>query len=243
MPVEFLSKPLDGHPITELQYDLTTNTVDVGGMSLNLTTLSHVEKSIDHVFHWLESKGRDATEIERLAPYFGVVWPSALALTGYLIQDRVKLNLNGKRVLELGCGLALPSMICSKLGAVVTATDNHPDVPRFLERNISLNEPCEVLFADSSPQSANDPQVSSPFDYVIASDVLYEKHLVEVFAEDVTRFSKPDGVAVIADPGRPYIQGFVTAMVAKGWSDELQPWTVYYQGKPHDIYLLIFRRG
>ena len=122
MPIEFVSKPFDGHAITELQYELVTKPVNVGDWALNITMLVEVEKAIDHVFNWLEMKGRDSKEIETLAPYFGTVWPSALALTGFLQQEKIAKQIPGKQIMELGCGLALPSMVCSRLGAVVTVS-------------------------------------------------------------------------------------------------------------------------
>jgi predicted nicotinamide N-methyase len=217
----------------------------VGDLTLNITMLVEVEKAIDHVFNWLETKGRDASEIESLAPYFGTVWPSALALIGFLRQERIASLLPGKQVLELGCGLALPSMVCSRMGAIVTAMDHHPDVPRFLELNVSQNEPCAVTFvasADDKPTKDFLAVKTGTFDYIIASDVLYESHLAEFFANQISILAAPQAKVVVADPGRPYIQSFVNAMGTRGWRSELQPWTAPYMGKINDIYVLIFER-
>ena len=244
MPIELLDKSIDVHPITDLDYELITEIVDVGGQSLRLTTLANVEQSIDLVFHWLESKGRDSAEIEQLAPYFGVVWPSSLALCGYLLQDKIYSRLKGKSVIELGCGLAIPSIIASKGGAICTATDNHPNVLQFLVRNVELNEPSSIRYVTLSGSEGSKFSHSSAneFDLVIASDVLYEQKLVEHFAEEVSKYSKAGTTCIIADPGRPYIQDFVTSMNSRGWRDQLQPWTVPYKGGPRDIFVLIFNR-
>lgn len=238
MAVQFLSKPFNDHPITKIQYELVTSNVDVGGMSFRLTTLSDVEKGIDCVFDWLAMDGRSDAEIEKLAPYFGVVWPSSLALCGFLLQKKWSQFIRGKSLLELGCGLALPSMVAARLGAHVLATDFHPDVPRFLEQNIIQNEPCDLRFADG----AVIPSKSEGFDFVIASDVLYESPMVENFAAMITSKAHPQSIAVVSDPGRPYIQAFVRNMDNLGWNYELQPWSVQWGGKANDIYLLIFRR-
>ena len=238
MGVDFLSNSASQHPLTMLEYDLVTRHVDTGGMSVCLTTLSHVEKAIDDVFNWLAREGRNADEIEHLAPYFGVVWPSALALCGFLQQKKWMHWLKGKSLLELGCGLALPSIVAARMGARVLATDHHPDVPRFLQRNIAQNEPCDLRFCDGRTLDTQTEQ----FDMVIASDVLYEAPLVNVFAEAITAKSRPETIALVADPGRPYIQDFAKAMDGKGWYHELQPWSVQWDGKSHDIYLLELHR-
>lgn len=244
MAVEFVSSPDNPHPITELDYETVTQSVDVGGRSLQLTTLANVEKAIDLVFHWLESKGRDASEIERLAPYFGVVWPSALALCGYLLQERIYHHLQGRSLIELGCGLALPSLVAAQAGANCTATDHHPDVPRFLRRNVAQNEPCHLRYRNfpSEKDWQFSVELGSSFDLVIASDVLYERQLVETFAENATFFASDNATCIIADPGRPYIQEFVNAMKRRGWRDHLEPWTVPHQGQQRDIYMMVFTR-
>jgi predicted nicotinamide N-methyase len=238
MPLEVLSKAIEDHPITGLEYETVTRTSIFGEQKLKLTALANVEASIDHVFNWLQSKNRDAAEIEKLAPYFGVIWPSATALCSYLAQPKVLQNLAGKSVVELGCGLAIPSILCSKSGARCTAVDNHPSVPGFLRINIAMNEPSHVRFiaADDLKHHVD------TFDYVIASDVLYERALVDIIADMVTRLAKPSATFVLADPGRPYIQEFVHAMFRRGWKDSIEPWSVPHQGEMKDIFVIVFVR-
>ena len=239
MPVRFVSRSGSDHPITKIDYELVTETVKVGSSSLTLTTFGHVEREIDRVFQWLEAAGRPADEIESLAPYFGAIWPAALALAGFLEQPEWAAKLPGKSVLEIGCGLAVPGIIAAKHGASVVVSDNHPDVPRFLERNVALNEPVSLDFSDGDAVT----NVDKRYDMVIASDVLYEARLVQVFAEKMSRLVTPEGVCLMADPGRPYIQQFEHAMLAKGWSCELQPWSVRHNGCDADIYLMVFKRA
>lgn len=238
MPVEMISKGLEDHPITQLNYELVTGLWPVGDRTLTLTTLANVERAIDQVFDWLEAQGRDAEEIEKLAPYFGVLWPSATALCGYLGQPHIRKNLIGKTVIEVGCGLAVPSLICAKAGATCTAVDNHPNVPQFLRRNTEQNEPCKVRFVASDDVN----ELTETFDWVIASDILYERTLVDVFAKMLTRVAKPDSKCIVGDPGRPYIQEFVHAMNQMGWRDRLEPWSVPHKGQTFDVYVMVFEQ-
>jgi len=238
MPLEVLSKAIEDHPITGIEYETVTRTSIFGEQKLKLTALANVEASIDHVFNWLQSKNRDAAEIEKLAPYFGIIWPSATALCSYLAQPKVLQNLAGKSVVELGCGLAIPSILCSKSGARCTAVDSHPSVPRFLRTNIAMNEPAHVRFVTSEDLEFH----TENYDYIIASDVLYERALVEIIADMVTRLAKPSATFVLADPGRPYIQQFVHAMSHLGWKDSIEPWSVPHEGEIKDIFVIVFRR-
>ena len=100
---------------------------------------------------------------------FGVIWPSARALASRLTTH----ELRGRRVLELGCGLALPSLVAAKAGAEVTATDQHPDTERFLAENLERNR-LQVRYARLDWSGAAPPEVPERgFDLVLASDVLY----------------------------------------------------------------------
>src|SRR4051794_22025957 len=98
--------------------------------TLEIECLDNLDQTIDQVFKYLEGQGNPQA-LEELCPYFGVIWPAARGLSQFLslLPD---LELSGKTVVELGCGLALPSILAAKRGAQVLATDFHPEVPRFL---------------------------------------------------------------------------------------------------------------
>ena len=53
-------------------------------------------------------------------PLFGMCWPSGMALAARLAQRDVRA---GERILEIGCGLALPSLVAHRRGADITASD------------------------------------------------------------------------------------------------------------------------
>src|SRR5215210_7884148 len=61
-----------------------------------------------------------AVEWAPIAPYWAVLWRSGVALARELGGE----ELGGRRVVELGCGLAAPSMVAARAGAVVLATDH-----------------------------------------------------------------------------------------------------------------------
>lgn len=69
-------------------------------------------------------------------PLFGMLWPSGLQLAEIMAQHP---NVAGERILELGCGLGLASMVCHRNGADVTASDCHPLAGQFLQANVRLN--------------------------------------------------------------------------------------------------------
>ena len=69
-------------------------------------------------------------------PLFGLLWPSGAHMAARLAQRPVT---PGERILEIGCGLALASLVGHRRGADVTASDCHPLAAAFLRENLRLN--------------------------------------------------------------------------------------------------------
>ena len=76
-----------------------------------------------------------AFEHEEFLPYWAELWPSGVALAR-MLSGRA---LRGARTLELGCGLALPSIAAALAGARVVATDWSPDALELAELNAARN--------------------------------------------------------------------------------------------------------
>ena len=73
---------------------------------------------------------------DEFLPYWAELWPSAVALA----HEVVALDLTGKAVLELGCGLAVPSFAAVLAGATpVLATDWAPEAVELVEANAAAN--------------------------------------------------------------------------------------------------------
>ena len=114
-------------------------------------------------------------------------------------------NSPAERVLELGCGLGLPSLAAALRGADVLATDWAEDAIELLRRNAERNaaqlrverviwsEP-ELLLRDT------------PWDLVLGADLLYEERNAEQLAALLPRLG---GEVLLAEPGRPYAKEFL----------------------------------
>jgi predicted nicotinamide N-methyase len=230
------------HPIQELPYPLKTRTLRFGDFGLKIEQLEHVEEAIDLVFEWLDAKQLPSQEIEHLAPYFGTIWPSAVALCEYLAKNfaHSSQGMKGLTLLEVGCGLALPSLLAAKLGAQVTASDGHPDVVRFLERNLKHNHIDKLNFL--VPDWAAGLPEGQHYDYVVASDILYESYHPAFFSKLLTSVCDGNTTVIVTDPGRAYLQSFVNEMGSLGWQCELEAWSVPDSGKQVDIFLTKFHR-
>jgi predicted nicotinamide N-methyase len=160
-----------------------------------------------------------------LWPLFGLLWPSGAHLAARIAARPV---IATERILELGCGLGLSSLIAHRRGANVTASDCHPLAEAFLLENVRLNNlppikywhsqwgisavdrvnperetsdhtnPAEVL-AQALGISDSDP---GQFDLIIASDVLYERDPAGNLAEFISSHASRNSEIWVVDPDR-----------------------------------------
>ncbi len=222
----------------EIQYKTKVYQESVGGLILKIECLEDLNRTIDQVFEYLEKKG-DPRALEELCPYFGVVWPSARGLASYLTEIS-RDALDGKSVLELGCGLAIPSMIAAKRGANVVSADFHPLVPSFLSRNLELNDLRTIKYLQVNWETEN-PDLPQ-FDWVIGSDILYESRYAAPLAKTIAQKVHPQGKVVIADPGRPCLQQFVDEMSQLGFRNETKIYHVPNPPQMQEVFVISFQR-
>jgi predicted nicotinamide N-methyase len=154
---------------------------------------------------WDELRHQDGAEA-RTAPYWALAWPSGRALAD-LLSTR---QLDGCRVLELGCGLGLASLVAARRGAEVLATDSSPDAVVFAAHNFALNE-LEGEVAQADWREAHELLEGAPWDLVLAADVLYLRHNVEALLRVLPDLIGSDGEALVADPKRAGGADFVAS--------------------------------
>lgn len=155
-------------------------------------------------------------------PLFGLVWPSGVQLALHMAQRPWLAN---ERVLEIGCGLALASMVCHRMGMDVTASDCHPLASDFLLENVRLNdlEPlpyCHGDWAaakDALPMGNGQARVSGRFDLIMGSDVLYERDDGGLLSQFIERHALPMAEVLIVDPNRGNRSAFNKRMSAMGF--------------------------
>lgn len=146
-----------------------------------------------------EALRHDEGAAGRPIPYWGRLWPSGLALAAAVAGDPPR---RGTRVLELGCGLALPGVAAARAGARVLATDGSSDAVVFAAHGMALNEVRADVAQGDWEQHAAELERAGPFDLVLAADVLYTRPNVEATLRLLPRLMAPGGEVWLADPGR-----------------------------------------
>lgn len=164
-------------------------------------------------------------------PLFGQVWPSACKLAD-LMQG---LDLQGRRVLEMGCGLGLASLVIHRRQGDVTASDCHPLTEHFLQANAVLNALPPMRYQTGHWGHAN-PDLGR-FDLLIGSDVLYERDHPTQLTGFIEEHAHPTAEVMIVDPNRGNRPAFHRAMARLGFDltesrlDSRPPEGVAYQGR------------
>ena len=146
-------------------------------------------------------------------PYFGVIWDSSQVLARLMLAH----DIEGKRILEVGCGIGLASLVLNHREADITATDHHPEAEKFFKINVELNEGPAVPFVRTDWADAPNERLQK-FDLVIGSDLLYERDQAELLANFIDQHTQLDCEVLLVDPGRGNHARFSKKMVNLGYS-------------------------
>jgi predicted nicotinamide N-methyase len=148
----------------------------------------------------------DVAADQAYPPYWAELWPSGVELAHAVSAQRWR----DAPVLELGCGLGLPSVAAALAGARVLATDRSADATTFAAVNAEQNgvhvETAVCSWAEAGPVLAR-----APWRLVLAADVLYGQRNVDELLDLLPRLVDGDGAVWIADPQRPLAGAFLAA--------------------------------
>jgi len=178
-------------------------------------------------------------------PIFGLLWPS-----GLLLAERLALRpvTAGERILEVGCGLALASLVGHRRGADMTASDCHPLAGAFLTENLRINGLPPMKYGVGNWADATPPgplQVQGLFGLIIGSDVLYERTASQLLAGFIGRHAPLQSEVWIVDPNRSNRAAFGHRMQDLGYalSDERIHSTATLTRAAYRGHCLVYRRG
>lgn len=211
---------------------LSYQTIEFGKIDIHLCTLRNTQEFYD-------PKGiAEKLGICSAAwPIFGVIWPSSLVLAHFLCD----YDTGSKRVLEVGCGMALSSLLLNKMHTDITATDYHPESQKFLKRNALLNGDEQIPFEQTDWAGQNDSL--GLFDMIIGSDLLYEDGHIKLLANFIEAHAKPACEVIIADPGRGRKNKLSSRMINFGFtSSQLKPGHTDYLEQKFKGHILVYNR-
>ncbi|MBZ2172524.1 class I SAM-dependent methyltransferase [Nitratidesulfovibrio sp. SRB-5] len=173
---------------------------------------------------------------ERL-PYWTELWPASLGLAEWLAENRAALQ--GRRCLDLGCGLGLTAIIGQWLGAQVIGMDYEEEALRFARLNAARNGVAQPLWTAMDWRM---PAVAArSLDMVWAGDIMYERRFVTPVSDFLDYSVARDGVAWVAEPGRNVYATFRETLEARGWATRcartMQVDALYRQAERVTVYI------
>lgn len=185
-------------------------------VSFSITRPESIDAVLDHVID----------DPEQNLPYWAEIWPSGIALAAELINspDTVR-NLP---VIELGSGIGITAAAALMTGADLTITDYSPHSLLLAEinclragqsvppaRQVNWRDPRADLLQESGEQ----------WPIVLAADVLYEQRDIEPVLNVLERITAPDGMVLLAEPGRRPARDAMELAAKRGWKIETSQYT------------------
>lgn len=171
----------------------------------NINQVTNVDEVFDHLIHTAKD---DVNVSDERIPYWTEIWPSALALSEFIIKNHGLFE--EKNIIEIGSGLALPSIVASEFAKEVVITDYLEDAINFAKANVLLNERMNVNFSKLDWRN-NSTEIK--YDVVLASDIAYEKRSFEFIPKAIETLLKDDGVCYISEPGRAMAKEFFETLM------------------------------
>jgi predicted nicotinamide N-methyase len=147
-------------------------------------------------------------------PYWMHLWPGALALARLIAADSEVRA--GVRVVELGCGLALPALVAARRGADVVATDWKRE-PLLFARMSAARNGCRLSTVQMDWAA---PALVQPCDLCLAADVTYDSGGSPRLGRTLASLLRRGGRAWLADSVSAHHEELARSLVACGFAVE-----------------------
>jgi predicted nicotinamide N-methyase len=203
--------------------------VSFGGHELRLLRAANLDRFVDASL--LGSK-----EVPEPL-YWMHLWPGALCLA-----RRVAAAGGigpGVRVLELGCGLGLPSLAAAARGATVVASDWKVEPLRLLRTSARLNGSSVAALR----MDWRAPALGRGFDLCLGAEVGYDRGSLDALVGLLIACLRPGGVAWLADSVDTFNPHLAERLAAAGFGVEVRREREEEDGRPVWLRVIEARRA
>lgn len=186
-------------------YVLKVTSITIQNISKSIYQIENVDEIMDAFLQG----DPDSTEIkDEQMPYWMNIWESAIALSKYIINNQQLFH--GKTVIEIGAGLALPSLFAADFCKAITITDYLPAAVDFARKNGDLNF---IYNASYEILDWRNIENTKQYDIILASDIAYEKRFYNELPQAINALLKPDGICLLAEPNRRLADDFLVQIL------------------------------
>lgn len=179
-----------------------------GDIHLGLKQFCFGEKSVD-LFVPDADQLRDKYNKGLIAfPFWGKVWPAAVALSKFLLQQ--PYYVQNKNVLELGAGLGLPSIVAAAYASSVVCSDKEGEAVAAIKKSADHNQLANfsTLQLDWSTLPADEKT-----DVLLLSDINYEPAFFELQQQMLMSFLDKGTTIIVSTPQRLMAKSFFTPLL------------------------------
>ena len=117
----------------------------------------------------------------------------------YVATILSRVDMASLKVLEIGCGNGLNSVVAALSGAQVTATDLVKDAIRIARLSSKLNDVEHRMAFKNLSWNNLETFPESQFDVVLASDCLFFSGAIDPLVKATLKALKPGGIAILVD--------------------------------------------
>jgi predicted nicotinamide N-methyase len=160
-------------------------------------------------------------------PYWAYPWTGSRCLAEYVTRW---VDLRGRRVLEIGCGLGIAGLAAAAAGAAVVFVDAATPALAFVRASLRVNGlEATTVCADFRTLAAG-----ACFECILAAEVAYEPATFGDLAATLARHLAPGGTALVADGFRTDTRALYRALADLGLATravEVQPFEEGRRGR------------
>ncbi len=173
--------------------------------NIDLLQITNVDEVIDAL---IASNPDNEDLLDERIPYWTDLWPAAIALSEYIVENSGLIE--HKKVIEIGCGLGLPSIVAAGFAKELTMSDYLDDAILFAQRNAKLNELENISFQKLDWRSIAPGH--QKYDIILASDIAYEKRFFEGLPQAIKSMMHYHSLAILSEPGRAFAIDFLEGL-------------------------------
>jgi predicted nicotinamide N-methyase len=167
-------------------------------------------------------------------PYWAHLWVGARALA----RELAAVDLRGRRVLDLGCGLGLPGLVAAHRGGEVWLVDRERVALDFVAASAERNDlRVHVRALDFTTDS-----LDVRFDDVLGAEIVYEPSAYQPLAAFVDRHLARGGRLHMTDAFRSDATRFFDELARRGFHGERRAVREWEDGRWQGLFLWTFRR-
>jgi predicted nicotinamide N-methyase len=204
--------------------------LDIDGIRLRLW------RAVD-LAQFVDAEALLRADVPAEPPYWMYLWPGAMA-AARLIASAAEVG-PGRRVLELGCGLALPALVAARRGAAAVATDRQHAPLAFARRSATLND-CALAVVQ---MDWGTPALRGAFDVCVGADIGYDASAEAALVATLAASVAPHGVVWLADSVNTARGGLAARLSAAGFAVEVRQIREWEDGRAVWVRVLAARRA